>query len=254
VRFNRAIVRSPGKSSVNGITTADLGSPSYTLAMQQHRAYVEALDKCGLNVTLLPSIEQFPDSTFVEDTAVLLPDCAVITRPGAETRRGEIVSMAAALEYSYQTIRYIEEPGTLDGGDVLKTKDCFYIGLSDRTNQEGANQLIRILNQYGLSGTTIRLNHFLHLKSGVAYLGDNSLVVGGECRHAEEFSSFNIIATDDDETYAANLLYLNETVVMASGYPKLKSKLQERGFPITELKMSEFEKLDGGLSCLSLRF
>ncbi|MGW9019438.1 arginine deiminase-related protein, partial [Priestia megaterium] len=132
--YKNVIVKTPGKSYVKGLTTSNLGTPDYEKLLEQHEAYVEALKECGVSVTHLPASEEFPDSTFVEDTAILTPDFAVVTNPGADSRNGEIKEMEAILKGFYKKFYYISAPGTLDGGDVLKVENHFYIGISERTN------------------------------------------------------------------------------------------------------------------------
>ena len=188
--FTKAIVRTPSKSFVNGLTTADLGLPDYNLALSQHKKYIEALIKCGLKVSILAPDEEHPDSTFVEDTALLTKKCAIITNPGAPSRRGEIVEMKGVLKHHYSVIEKIASPGTIEAGDIMMVDDHFYIGLSERTNDDGAAQMITILNKYGYSGSVILLNDMLHLKTGVSYLGNNTLLAYGELIFEEEFNNF----------------------------------------------------------------
>lgn len=239
---------------VDGLTTAGLGVPDYERALAQHDAYIAALERCGLAVTLLPPEEEFPDSTFVEDTALVTPAGAIITRPGAPSRRGEITAIADTLAACCRLLGRIEAPGTVDAGDILAVGGHYYIGLSSRTNNEGAAQMLRILAANGLSGSTIPLTRMLHLKSGVAYLENSNLIVAGELRDRAEWSGFNTTPVDDAEAYAANCLWLNGTVLVAAGFPKAKAAIERLGYPTIALEMSEFRKLDGGLSCLSLRF
>jgi dimethylargininase len=252
--FTHAIVRQIGRNFVNGLSTANLGRPDYDITLVQHRAYVNALQKCGVEVTILEPDDDFPDSTFVEDTAVVTNKCAVITNPGAPSRKGEIVHMRAVLSKFFETLENIQAPGTLDGGDVLQVDNHFYIGLSTRTNLEGAKQLAEILRKYGYTSTIVPLKRFLHLKTGVAYLGNGDLVVAGEFIDSELFRDFNRIIVDSDEEYAANCIRVNDFVIMPKGYEKTKYKIRNAGYSVIELEMSEFQKLDGGLSCLSLRF
>ncbi len=252
--FSNAIVRKPGKSLIKGLTGANLGSPDYHKALDQHEIYVEVLEACGLTVKVLDPDESFPDSTFVEDAAVLTPLCAIITNPGAESRRGEVVEMKEVIEEYYTDIEEIRSPGTLEGGDVMMVGDHYYIGISERTNMMGAEQLIQILRQYGMDGSMVRLEEVLHLKTGVAYLENNNLAVCGEFLTSPEFIRFNKIVIPETESYAANCIWVNDHVLIPKGYPETKQKITDAGYSIKELDMSEFRKLDGGLSCLSLRF
>ncbi|QUG40148.1 N(G),N(G)-dimethylarginine dimethylaminohydrolase [Psychrobacillus sp. INOP01] len=253
-KFQHVIAKTPGKSYVEGLTTSDLGKPDYEKLLVQHEAYVEALKKCGVEVTLLSASEEFPDSTFVEDAAVLTSEFAVVTNPGAESRNGEIVEIESALKKFYKKFHYIKSPGTLDGGDILQADNKFYIGISERTNEEGARQLKEILEGEGFEATIIPLQKFFHLKTGIAYLGNNKMVVAGEFVDHPVFNSYDkIIITNEDE-YSANCIRVNDYVIIPEGYSETKRKINEAGYETIELDMSEVRKQDGGLSCLSLRF
>lgn len=252
--FKNTIVKTPGESYINGLTTADLGTPILEKALEQHNAYIEALKKCGTEVTVLPSNIEFPDSTFVEDTAVLTPSFAVISNPGALSRNGEIHEMTPAIKSFYENIYYIKAPGTLDGGDILQIEDHFYIGISARTNHEGAEQLKAILELENYKATIVQLEKFFHLKTGIAYLGNQTIVVAGEFIDHPDFNSYKKIVVQPEEEYAANCIQVNDYVIIPAGYPITKQKINEAGYQTIELEMSEFRKLDGGLSCLSLRF
>lgn len=252
--FKHVIVKSPGESYVNGLTTSDLGSPIFGKLLEQHEAYIEALSKCGVEVTHLSASEEFPDSTFVEDTAVLTSDFAVISNPGAASRNGEIKEIESTLKGFYSKFHYIQAPGTLDGGDILQAEDSFYIGISERTNEEGARQLKEILESEGFEATIIKLEKFFHLKTGIAYLGNNKMVVAGEFIDHPAFESYDKIVIGKEDEYSANCIRVNDYVLIPEGYGETKRKLNEAGFETIELDMSEVQKQDGGLSCLSLRF
>ncbi|WP_053362825.1 arginine deiminase-related protein [Bacillus sp. FJAT-27251] len=252
--FKNVIVKSPGKSYVNGLTTSNLGKPDYDRLLAQHAAYVEALKKCGVEVTHLPASEEFPDSTFVEDTAVLTPGFAVISNPGADSRNGEIAEMERVLKGFYKELYTIDAPGTLDGGDVLQADDRFYIGISVRTNQEGAMQLKGILESEGYKATIVPLKEFFHLKTGIAYLGNNLIVAAGEFVEHPDFSHYEKIIVSREDEYSANCIMVNGYVLIPKEFEATKFKIEQAGYKTIELDMSEFQKQDGGLSCLSLRF
>ncbi|NYF23306.1 dimethylarginine dimethylaminohydrolase family protein [Sporosarcina sp. JAI121] len=252
--FKNVIAKTPGKSYLNGLTTSDLGKPVFEKLLEQHDHYIKALEQCGVAVTHLPASEEFPDSTFVEDAAVLTPDFAVITNPGADSRNGEIIEIEATLKEFYKKIHYIKSPGTLDGGDILQAEDHFYIGISERTNEEGALQLKEILETEGFKATIIPLKQFFHLKTGIAYLGDNRMVVAGEFVDHPAFDSYDKIVIGKEDEYSANCIRVNDYVIIPKGYEETKRKLNEAGYETIELDMSEVQKHDGGLSCLSLRF
>lgn len=252
--FSNAIVRKPGRSIIKGLTKADLGEPDFQKAIDQHRTYISALKNCGLKVRVLDADEDYPDSTFVEDTALLTSRCAIITNPGASSRKGEEIGIRDVLKEYYPNIEDIVAPGTVEAGDIMMVSDHFYIGISERTNLQGAEQVIKILEKYDLSGSIIKLRKVLHLKTGVAYLENNNLVACGEFIHNEEFKKFNIIKIPESESYAANCIWINGKVLIPLGYPITRKLIKDAGYPVIEVDVSEFRKLDGGLSCLSLRF
>jgi dimethylargininase len=252
--FTYAIVRTPAKSMIDGITTANLGVPDYEKALRQHQAYVEALRACGLTIITLPAAEDFPDSCFVEDTALLTKRCAIIARPGAPTRQGEEAAVLELLPRYFDHIESIVDPGTIEPGDIMMVDDHCYIGLSERTNAEGASQMIEYLETAGYSGSTLSISEALHLKSSVAYLENNNLVVTGELVDRPEFGDFNRVEIEQSERRAANCVWINSSVLIAAGHPHASEKIDSLGYSVIELDVSEFEKLDGGLSCLSLRF
>lgn len=255
--FKNVIVRKPSKSMVEGITSApELGKPNYEKALKQHENYIEALKKCGVEVTVLDGLEEFPDSCFVEDAALLTKKCAIITRPGALSRRRETEKIEDTIEkfYGEDEIEHIVEPGTLEGGDVMMVGDTFYVGLSARTNKEGIKQLTLILEKYGYNCIEVSLEEVLHLKTGLAYLENNNLLVAGEFTEKDVFKEFNKIIIPKGEEYAANCIWVNNKVLVPEGYEKVKNLVEEAGYEVITVDTSEYRKLDGGLSCLSLRF
>lgn len=255
--FRNAIVRLPGVNFDQGLTRADLGVPNFDLALSQHKAYCAALEQCGLAVTVLAELPSHPDSVFVEDTAVVTRNCAIIARPGAPSRLGETTSIEPALSGFYSQMHSITEPGTLDGGDVCEADNHFFIGISNRTNEAGALQVARILETFGHSTSFVdvrNVTEILHLKSGIAYLGDRRLVVIEALANRHEFREFDLIRVERSEKYAANCLRINQHVLVAAGYPAFETSLRGDDYQVITLNMTEFEKMDGGLSCLSLRF
>lgn len=255
--FSKAIVRAPSENFADGLTSVDLGVPVFEKAIEQHRAYCEALVRCGLSLIELDADAKYPDSTFVEDTAILTEGCAVITRPGAASRSGEIVSMAETLAQYYYKLDRVEGPGTIDGGDVCQIDNHFLIGISNRTNAEGAEQLSKYLQAAGFTSGHIDIrgiNGLLHLKSGISYLGENRILVTDALAGEKQLEGFEVVDVPEGEEYAANCIRVNDHLLFAAGFPKLRNKLEVLGYNIIELQMSEFQKMDGGLSCLSLRF
>jgi len=252
--FSKAIVRTPCKAMVDGLTGADLGQPDYQNALEQHKDYIKALEECGLRVTCLPPDEHFPDSTFVEDVALLTPNCAIITNPGAPSRASEINSIIPVVEQFYPSLKRIAAPGTVEAGDIMMVGKHFYIGLSERTNLQGAEQMISILEDHQMTGSIVSLEKVLHLKTGLGYLENNNLLACGEFLEKTDFKEYNLIVVDEDESYAANSVWINDTVLTPKGFPKTKALIEAAGYKIREVDVSEFQKIDGGLSCLSLRF
>lgn len=252
--FNKAIVRTPCRAMINGLSSANLGLPDYQKALVQHQDYVSALQECGLDVTILPADESFPDSTFVEDPALVTPHCAILTRPGAASRRSETLALREPISRFFDNIEHIEPPGTAEAGDIMMVGDFFYIGLSRRTNRNGAEQLIGILRKYGMDGAMVPLKEVLHLKTGLSYLENNRLLICGEFLQGDTFSQFNQLVVNDDEAYAANSVWINGVVLTPAGFPETRALIESTGCAVREVDVSEFQKLDGGLSCLSLRF
>jgi dimethylargininase len=256
VRLTRALVRRPSPNFAEGLTGAELGSPSYVLARAQHERYCEELERCGLSLTRISSGAQFPDGTFVEDTAVLTPKGAILMRPGAESRRGEVASVREALVELAPLLGEIDAPGTVDGGDVCGVDHRFLIGISQRTNEEGARQLGEILRSAGYDAVPVDvrgLPGLLHLKSGLSALDGGRLVAVPALAGRDELRGFKIVDVDETEAYAANCVFVNGRVLLARGYPHLEAALARLGHEVVTLEMSEFRKMDGGLSCLSLR-
>ena len=251
--FKRAIVRTPGKNITEGLTSTELGQPDYEKALVQHGEYINALKECGLEVVVLKEDDLYPDATFVEDVALLTNGCAIITNPGAPSRRGETAQIKTVLKDYFSNIEEIQHPGTVEAGDIMMVGKHFYIGLSQRTNEAGARQVIEILEKYGMSGSVVGLEKVLHLKTGVSYLEHNNLIACGEFLSKKEFKDFNILEIVDDESYAANCIWVNDRVLIPEGFPKARKTIEDAGYRVIEVDVSEFRKIDGGLSCLSLR-
>ena len=255
--FRNAIVRPPAENFADGLTTAELGKPDFALALEQHQVYCEALGACGLKLVRLPPDPNHPDSTFVEDTAILTRGAAMLARPGAASRLAEVEGIRESVLRFYSEPQQIRVPGTLDGGDICEAGSHFFIGLSQRTNEEGARQLAQFLAAQGFTASTVDIHgmkSILHLKSGIAYLDNNHLVVMEELAGRSEFTTFDLIRVPCEESYACNCVLVNERVLVPAGFPYLEAELTRRRYSPLSLEMSEFRKMDGGLSCLSLRF
>jgi dimethylargininase len=252
--YSTAIVRLPGENFDEGITSGELGAPDYSKMLDQHKTYVQALRSLGLDVIVLDPLPEFPDAYFVEDPAVVIPEAAIITHPGAHARRGEAEAIEPVLA-RYKPVARIQAPGTLDGGDVLMAERHFFIGLSERTNQEGAEQLGGILAGYGYTWQTMPVKPGrLHLKSSAAWLGGERLLVSPYLAESGAFRGYERMERAPEEKYATNVLLINGTLLVPAGFPKTRAKLEALGFPIMEIDNSEARKMDGALSCLSLRF
>lgn len=254
--LTQAIVRPPGASFASGLTTSRLGPPDVALALDQHERYCRALEKCGLVLHRLDADEDYPDSTFVEDAAVATPRGAIIARPGALSRRGEVAAVREALASRHRVIGEIRAPGTLDAGDVLEADGRYIVGISERTDEEGARQLGALLESLGFPCAIVdaRRGGLLHLKSGAAHLGGGRLAVVDSLAGLPELSTYDSIRVPAEEEYAANCVRVNEHLLIASGFPIFEAVLRDSGYGVIALDVSEFRKMDGGLSCLSIRF
>jgi dimethylargininase len=255
--FTRAIVRPPADTFANGLTSGTLGSPDFKKARTQHEAYRHALERAGLRVTQLDESRDFPDATFVEDVAIITGSTAIVTRPGAKSRQGEVDLIRDPLTQCGLSVDEIAAPATLDGGDVCDADGHFFIGLSERTNAEGAEQLARWLADHDRTSTIVDargVDSLLHFKSGFAYLGDDTMVAAGALTEHPAFRQFRVVPVVPEEAYAANCVRINDRVLVPAGFPKVAEALASAGFTLDIVDVSEFQKMDGGLSCLSLRF
>ena len=256
VRFSRAIGRPPADSFAAGLTGATLGPPDLGLARVQHAQYCVALQRLGVTILPVPPDPVHPDSTFVEDTAVVTRHGAIIARPGAPSRQGEVTVIREVLESQYATVAEITAPGTLDGGDICQADGHFFIGLSHRTNEDGARQLTSWLGRCDYTASMINIREsreLLHLKSGIAWLGDRRLVVAEALAGHPALRGYEQLVASEQETYAANCVRVNDAVLVPSGFPALAKRLAAFGRELIALDVSEFRKMDGGLSCLSIR-
>ena len=192
----------------------------------------------------------------MEDPALITRECAIITNPGAASRNGEKYEIIDAIRkfFPEDRIEHITDPGTLEGGDVMMVGDHFYVGRSARTNAEGIRQLTEILAKYGMTCSEIPLEKVLHLKTGVNYLENNKMLVAGEFVTKPDFEKYEKFEIPESEAYAANCIWVNDTVIVPEGYPHVLEAVKSMGYTVLTVDTSEYRKLDGGLSCLSLRF
>lgn len=251
--FTHAICRKPGPDFADGITTAGLGRPDFDRMLTMHAAYVETLQKLGLQVEVLEALPGHPDAYFVEDAAIMTAEVGIVTRPGAKARRGEEVIMEPVIA-KYRPLKRIEDPGTLDGGDVLFVDRHALIGISERTNESGACQLGRILEAFGYTWRAVEVPDGLHFKSSVNWVGGNTLLVSPSFAGAPELQSYQKLVVPEEEVYATNTLLINNTLITPKGFPKTRELIDGLNLPILELDCTEPMKMDGGLTCLSLRF
>jgi dimethylargininase len=255
--FTRAIVRPPAATFAAGITSSSLGPPDLALAREQHEAYCRTLERLGLSLVRLAPDPDFPDSTFVEDAAIVTARGAILTRPGAPSRAGEIAALREALRPWFPDIAEIASPGTVDGGDVCEAGEHFLLGLSERTNPAGAAQLAEWLAELGFSSSVVDIratSGLLHLRTGLSWLGGRRLLAVCDIARQEALRGWEIRRVPEGENYAANCLVVNDALLVPQGFPATSTLLSELGFDLIPLAMSEYRKMDGGLTCLSVRW
>ena len=255
--FTKAITRQPAKTMIDGITTYTAeGKPIYEKAIAEHNTYVSILKELGLAVTELPALDQYPDSCFVEDPAVVMGKCAIITNPARPSRNGEKNEILPTIKqfYADDQIFKIKAPGTLEGGDVMRVGNHFYVGLSDRTNAQGAAQFNEIVTKFGYTSSTVPVTEGLHLKDFAIYLEDGNMLVTAKMNQIEAFQQYNRFVIPPEEVYAINSLNINGVVIVPKGYPTTLKIITDLGYSVKLMDCSEFRKIDGSLTCLSLRF
>jgi dimethylargininase len=253
-RFTRAVVRKPCDNVVNALRACDRGAPDVDVFRAEHAAYVDALRSLGLEVTVLPALDEFPDSVFIEDTALCLPEGAIILRPGVASRRGEASHSAAALSGLGLECMEIESPGTVDGGDVLVTGSTVLVGLSARTNQAGIDSLSEILGAWGYEMRAVCTPaDVLHFKSDCNILDDGTLLCTSRLAGDPQLRDFRILTVPSGEEAAANSIRVNDAVLVPRGFPGTAILLEKAGFDVLLLAASQAALADGGLSCMSLR-
>ncbi|AOK61489.1 dimethylarginine dimethylaminohydrolase family protein [Burkholderia ubonensis] len=252
MHFTQAIVRRPAASCAAGLTTAQLGAPDYDRTLTQFHAYCDTLRKLGVALVELPPLDAFPDAHFVEDVAVVTPEFAVVTRPGAPARRGETAHIEAPLA-AHRDLLPMRD-GRLDGGDVMLVGQRFYIGLTGRTDADGIAAFESLVARYGYTVVAVPVGEGLHLKSVVNCVGDDTLLVNEALAGHAAFAGFRRIVVAPADEYAGNTLRVNDALITPAGYPRVHASLEPLGLPLHVIDTSEFRKMDGGLTCLSLRF
>jgi dimethylargininase len=249
-KARHAIVRPVPESYEHCVRTNTLRI-NVELAKQQHEEYWKVLARLGLELIWVKGNNALPDSCFVEDTAFVLDGKAIICNLSVKSRAPEVIEVAKVLA-GLKEIHYVKLPATIDGGDVLKIDDRVFIGLSARTNLDAIEQVGKILGSSGLDVVPVNVHNVLHLKSACTYLGDNCLILSKGNLDTNILSGLRKIIVPKGEEYAADCLAVNGTVLMAKGYPKTKRLIENRGFRVEELEMSEFRKGEGALTCLSI--
>ena len=252
--FTRAITRLPATSIVDGLRAEDFGNPDHTQMLQDHAHYVATLEEAGASVTVLPALEAFPDSVFVEDVALCLPEVAVLMRPGAPSRLGEVAQMAPVLRDICQRVDEIEGPGFIEGGDILTTAREILVGRSARTDHAGIAELAEIVGRWGYSVREVATpDGVLHFKTDCSLLDADTILATKRLDASGCFAGYRVIHTADGEEAAANSIRFNHLVIMPAGFPRTRDRLLREGYEVREINNSECAKLDGGMSCLSLR-
>jgi len=221
------------------------------VAQSQHHGYVQALKELGCAVLELPAESDLPDSVFVEDAAVVLPEVALITRPGADSRKPETESIAQALR-PYRELVFIESPGSVDGGDVLILGKDIYVGLSTRSNQHAIDQMNEKLGKYGYETRGVEMHDCLHLKTAVTRIDDQTLLINRKWVDVENFEGFNLIDVDESEPFAANCLPVGNAIIFPVAFPKTSVKLTTNGYKIKPVVVDELAKAEGAVTCCSL--
>ncbi|MDB4224417.1 arginine deiminase family protein [Granulosicoccus sp.] len=253
--FTHAIVREPGNSILDGLRAVDTGTPNLSIFKQHHNDYIDALKSTGATVIQLDANEDFPDSVFVEDSALCLPEGAISMRPGATTRFGEAALMHTELSSFYSNVVALDGPGHVEGGDILCTENEVLVGLSARTDVAGVNALRTLLENWG---HTLRIvdtpAEILHFKTDCSLLDEETILCTKRLAATGCFDNYRVIHTADGEEACANAIRFNELVIMPAGFPKTQELLEISGYKVNPVGNSEAAKLDGGMSCLSLRF
>ena len=253
--FTHAITRLPGESIVHGLRAEDIGTPDLSLFLEHHASYVQKLRSTGAKVRILDACDAFPDATFIEDVALCLPEVAILMRPGAISRQGEVAEIESSLKEYYPAIHTINDTGTIEGGDILVTEKEILVGLSERTNMNGVLNLQHILSQWNYHVRTIEIpKNVLHFKTDCSLLDEETILSTKRLADSGCFKGYRVIHTHEGEEACANSIRFNNLTIMPHGFPKTADILRKHGYQVEYVKNTEAAKLDGGMSCLSLRF
>lgn len=252
--FDSALVRQPAQSVICGLSSYSGPRPAFEAIAREHRAYIRALKECGLAVEVLPPLEEYPDSIFVEDPALVLGNAAILLRPGAPTRRGEVDRIEDALRRRFDPVLQLRN-GFADGGDMLLTAGGMLIGLSGRTDRTGANELAALLTELGIASRIVDTPAgTLHLKSDCSLIDEKNVLCTATLAESPIFADYHKLIVPNGEERAANALRLNDTVLTGEEFPHTVELLRQNGYTVRELPVREIGKLDAGLSCMSLRW
>ena len=253
-QFTHAIVRQPAKSITKGLRAVDIGSPDYDQMLCDHKDYVDALKSAGVAVINLTALEKFPDGQFVEDTALCLPKAFILMRPGAPSRLGEVNEIAPKLRELFEDVYEIDNPGHIEGGDILVTGKEILVGRSARTDENGVMQLSEIVIPLGyVIREVFTPPEILHFKTDCSLLGPDEILSTKRLQASGCFDGYKVVNVADGEEAAANAIRVNDYVIMPGGFPKTKAILEGHGYKVKVINNTECAKLDGGMSCLSLR-
>jgi dimethylargininase len=254
-RFTQAITRKPSASVINGLRAVDTGTPDFDLMCQHHSDYIACLKSAGATVTELDATEAFPDACFVEDTTLCLGDIAILMRPGADTRIGEVAEMRPTLEEKFEQVLELTSPGNIEGGDILTTSKEILVGRSARTNAEGIAALTELAAKFGYPVREVFTPaDVLHFKTDCSLLDEETILTTPRLDATGCFAGYKVIQTCEGEEACANSIRYNDIVIMPDGFPKTYQKLVSAGYEVRQIGNSECAKIDGGMSCLSLRF
>ncbi len=252
--FDNALVRKPSRSVIQGLSSRSGPRPSYEAVVREHTNYVRALQDCGLLVEILQPLEDFPDSVFVEDPALVYTDVAILLRPGAQSRRGEVAQIEPALRRRFQRVLEVRR-GFADGGDVLNTPGLTLIGLSSRTDAEGAAELSGLLKDLGIRSRIVHTPaDTLHLKSDCSLIGEEQVLCTQSLAASGIFEGLRTLVVPESERRAANALRVNDSVLIGEEFPLTVNLIRREGYDVKTLPVSEIGKIDAGLSCMSLRW
>lgn len=260
-RFNRAIVRAPSRSVVDGLRAKDVGNPEFNRVQDEHESYVKALIAAEVEITALPALpslpalDDFPDAVFVEDPALVFAEGCILLRSNMPSRAGEIKSLTPVLEQNFTRVLSLPEGGFVEGGDVLLTPNKVMIGLSERTDIAGAQSLVNCLQQLGYRGQIVHTPpDVLHFKTDCCLLDETSILTTRRLARSGVFAGFDCILVPDGEEAAANALRVNDVVLLGAGFPQTAELLSQNGYQLVCLPTAEIQKIDAGLSCMSLRW